>query len=255
MTAGEDQLLALGVIQEGETRDAAGDAQGGLKRFRQALRHVWLDAEAVDHGLDGVLALGIELRRVVELDNAPIDAHAHEALAGKLDQRCGVLALAIADDRREQRHRGVFRQPQHLVHHLADGLRGEVDAVIRAARHAGTREQQAQVVVDLGDRADGRSRIVRRRLLLDRDRRREAFDGIDVRLVHHGEELARIRGKRFHVAPLPLGIQGVERQRGFARAGKAGEHDQPVPRQIEIDVLEIVSARPADADILHSGAR
>ena len=95
-------------------------------------------------------------------------------------------------------------QLQHLIDHLAHGLRGEIDAVIGAARDAGAREEQAQVVVDLGDRADGRARVVRGRLLLDGDGRRQAFDAVDVRLVHHREELPRIRRQRLDVAPLAL---------------------------------------------------
>ena len=35
---------------------------------------------------------------------------------------------------------------------------------------------------------------------------------------------------------------------------KPGDHDQPVARQIEIDVLEVVRARAADADELAAGA-
>ena len=37
----------------------------------------------------------------------------------------------------------AFRQLHDLVDHLAHGLRREIDAVIRAARDAGAREQQA----------------------------------------------------------------------------------------------------------------
>ena len=70
----------------------------------------------------------------------------------------------------------AFGQPQHLVDHLAHRLGGEVDQMIGAARRARARKQQPQIVVDLGDRADRRARIVRGRLLLDGDRGREALD-------------------------------------------------------------------------------
>ena len=54
--------------------------------------------------------------------------------ARKILEHLGVLALAIADQRRQQRDRGVLGQLQHLVDHLADGLGGQIDAMVRAAR-------------------------------------------------------------------------------------------------------------------------
>ena len=140
------------------------------------------------------------------------------------------------------------RQREHLVDHLADGLRLQRVVVVRAARRADARVQQAQVVVDLGDGADGRARVVRGRLLLDRDRRRQALDVVDVGLLHHAQELARVGRQRLDVAALAFGVDRVEGQRGLARAGQAGDHDQLVARQVEIDVLEVVRPRAADAD-------
>ena len=69
---------------------------------------------------------------------------------------------------------------------------------------AGARKQQPQVVVDFGDRADGGARIVRAGLLLDGDRRRQPLDAVDVRLVHHRQELARVGRQRLDVAALAL---------------------------------------------------
>ena len=108
------------------------------------------------------------------------------------------------------------------------------------------RPEQAQVVVDLGHRADGRPRVARGRLLVDRDRRREPVDRVDVGLLHQAEELARVGGERLDVAALPLGVDRVEGKARLAGAGEAGDHDQGVARQLEVDVLEVVLARPGD---------
>ncbi len=72
---------------------------------------------------------------------------------------------------------------------------------------------------------------------------------IDVGLLHHLEELARIGAQRLDVAALPLGIDGVEGEAGFARAGQAGDHRQRLARDVDIDVLEIVLARAADGQV------
>jgi hypothetical protein len=168
-----------------------------------------------------------------------------------------VLAAPLLDQRRQQQRQLAVRGQQRLVDHLADGLRGQVDAMARAARQAGARVQQPQVVVDLGHRAHRGARIVRAALLLDGDGRRQTLDAVDVGLVHDGQELARVGRQRLDVAALPLGIERVEGQRGFARARQSREHDQPLARQIEVDIGQIVGAGAADADGLHgsSGCR
>ena len=120
----------------------------------------------------------------------------------------------------------------------------------RAVRLADARPQQAQVVVDLGHRADRRARVARGRLLVDRDRRREPLDRVDVRLVHLAEELARVGRQRLDVAALPLGVDRVEREARLARSRQPGDHDQRVARQRQRDVLEVVLARPGDDDLV-----
>ena len=140
------------------------------------------------------------------------------------------------------------RVPSGELHHLVDDLLGRLAddraPADRAVRLADARPQQAQVVVDLGDRADRRARVARGRLLVDRDRRREALDRVDVGLVHLAEELARVGRQRLDVAALALGVDRVEREARLARAGQPGDHDQRVPRQRQRDVLEVVLARP-----------
>jgi hypothetical protein len=76
--------------------------------------------------------------------------------------------------------------------------------------------------------------------------RRQAVDLVDVRLLHHLQKLARIGRQRFDVAPLSLGVDGVEGERGFSRARQPGKHHELVARDFQVDVLEIVLARAAD---------
>jgi hypothetical protein len=168
-----------------------------------------------------------------------------------------VLALPVHDDRREDHEprllvlRTAHRQGR--VDHLRNGHRGKLLLrMVRAIGVADARVEQAQVIVDLGDGPHRRARIVRRRLLLDRDRRRQAFDQVDVGLFHELQELPRVRRQRLDVAALPLRVQRVEGQRALARTGQPGDHDQPMPRQVEIQVLEVVRACTANADRIHA---
>ena len=87
-----------------------------------------------------------------------------------------------------------------------------------ADRPADPGVEQPQVVVNLGRRPDGRARVADAVLLPDRNRRADALDRVDVRLLHPLQELARVGRQRFDVAPLPFGIDRVEGQRRLARS-------------------------------------
>src|SRR5581483_11411802 len=137
---------------------------------------------------------------------------------------------------------------QHPVHHLRHGLALDRQAGGRRIGHAHAREQEAQVVVDLGDGADGEARVLGGRLLLDGDGRRQPVDVVDVGLLHHLQELARIGRQALDVAALAFRIDRVEGERGLARARQPREHDQRIARYLEVDVLEVVLARTPDVD-------
>src|SRR5581483_612859 len=115
--------------------------------------------------------------------------------------------------------------------------------------------QEAQVVVDLGGRRVSQKKIARRRLLVDRDRRREPVDVVDVGLLHHLQELARVGGERLDVAPLALGVDRVEGEARLAGPREAGDADEAIPRQPDGDVLQVVLAGPVDDGLVGSHAR
>jgi hypothetical protein len=115
--------------------------------------------------------------------------------------------------------------------------------------------EKPQVVVDLRDRADCGARVLGSRLLVDRYRRRQTFDEVDVGLVHLTEELAGIGRQRLDVTPLPLGVDRVEGERRLARSRDAREHDERVARQLEVNVAQIVLAGPADDERIRGPSR
>ena len=140
-------------------------------------------------------------------------------------------------------------QGQHLVDDLLDAL--ALDGVaVRAVRDADPGEQQPEVVVDLGDGADRRPRVAARALLVDRDGRRQAVDLVDVRLLHLAEELAGVRAEALDVAALALGVDRVEGEAGLAGAAQAGDDDEPVAREGDRHVLEVVFARTAHDELI-----
>ncbi len=231
---------------------AVGQGQGGLEALGQALGQVLAHPEAVDDRLDGVLLAQLELWQfVVEVDHLAVDPGAHEPLGAQLLQHLDVLALAVSNDRGEQHQLAALGQVEHRVDHLRDGLGVQFLAVIGAARRAHPGVHQAQVVVNLGHRAHRRARVVAGRLLFDGNCRRQALDAVDIGFLHHRQELPRVGRQRLDVAPLAFRVDGVEGQRGLARARQAREHDQLVTGQFDVDVGQVVGARAADADRLH----
>ena len=135
-----------------------------------------------------------------------------------------------------------------MIDHLRYGLAAQGQIVLGAIRRAYAGEQQAQIIVDFGNGANGRTRVVAGGFLFDRNGGREAFNQIDIGFVHHLQKLARIGGKAFHITALAFGIQGVERQRRFAAARQAGHHHELMAGNVEIDVFQVVGAGAADAD-------
>ena len=110
-------------------------------------------------------------------------------------------------------------------------------------------------VRELGHRAHGGARRLDRIGLLDRDRRANILDRVDLGLVEQVEELAGVRAERLDVASLPLGVERVKDERGLAGAAQAGDHDIAAERHIEVEALEIVLPDPAQADAFGFGGR
>ncbi len=198
----------------------------------------------VDDDLDRMPLVLVELRGFGDVHHLPVDADADEALPA-----CGVedavtLGLAVLDERAQDQEARALRQREDLVHDLLDGLPLDRMAV-GAVRDPDPREQQPQVVVDLGDRPDRGPRVPRRALLVDGDRRRQAVDLVDVRLLHLSQELPGVGAEALDVAALALGVDRVEGEAALARSRQARDDDEAVARERDVDVLEVVFARSA----------
>ena len=246
----ERELLAVDDVNHDE---ALGQGDSRLDRLREPRAQIGLHDEPVDDDFDRVLELLVEDDLVLEHLELAVDLHTREPVGAELLEDILVLAFAVADDRGVDRELRPFRKPQHLVDDRVDRLACDRPPADRAVRASDTRVQEAQVVVDLGDGADRRARVARGRLLVDRDRRREPVDRVDVGLLHHLQELARVGGERLHVTPLAFGVDRVERERRLARAGEPRDADQLVPRQRDGDVLEVVLAGTVDNQLVRGG--
>ena len=82
----------------------------------------------------------------------------------------------------------------------------------------------------------------------------ESLDHVHVGLVHLPEEHTGIGRQGLHEAAVPLRVDGVKRERGFARAGKPRHHHQLVAGDGEVDIFEIMDTRALNNDLCLHGA-
>src|SRR6202042_464984 len=159
---------------------------------------------------DRVLALLVERDLLPQLLGLAVDPDAREALLGDLLEKLRVLAFAAAHERREQLDPRSLGQLRDRIDDLLARLRADLAPALVTMRRSDARVKQAQIIVNFGDGADRRTRIARGRLLIDRDRGREALDVVDVGLLHLPQELPSVRRQGADVAALPFRIDLID---------------------------------------------
>ena len=155
-----------------------------------------------------------------------------------------------ADDGEEGVGAGAFGEGEEGGDDLVDGVALDDAAAVEAGDGAAAGVEEAEVVVDFGGGGDGGAGVAGLVLLLDGDGGGEAVHVVDVGFFDALEELAGVGGEGFDVAALAFGVDGVEGERGFARAGDAADDGEGVVGDVDVDVLEVVGARAADGDLV-----
>ncbi len=192
----------------------------------------------------------VQLGRAVQVDHQAVDAGPVETrLADRLEDLL-VLPLAPANHGSQEHQAGSLGHGQEAIEDLLGRLLADRGAALVTARLAQPGIEQPQVVVDLRHRGDRAAGIAGPRPLVDRNGRLEPLDQVHVGPLELMEELAGVEREAFDVLPLALGIEGVEGQGALPRPTGTGNHHQPVARDVQVDVAEVMDAGPADADLL-----
>src|SRR5207245_9361061 len=106
---------------------------------------------------------------------------------------------------------------QNGLNDLLAGLARDGFAAVGAVRNADGRVDDAKIIVNFRDGADGGARRARSSFLLDGDRRRKPFDDVDFGELNLVEKLARLGGKRQQDAELTLSVNCDESDGGVTR--------------------------------------
>lgn len=259
-------LKARGEMMEGprriETQEAFTVAlvESGLNGVVQAGDGIFVvaDAEAVDEeeGPGGrglmlrvhhlIAKVGVLLEEIFDAHHFSVHIEARESLlkidAKLLAQRTSCLAV----DWRENGEACAIAISLGRIDHVFGRVALHFFSTDGRDGVADTGKEQSQIVVDFGGGAHRGTRIAATDFLLDGDGGREALDIVALWLVHTSQELTGVGRKALHITALTFGIEGVEGERGFARAGESGDDHQTVSRNGHVDVLEVVDAGTFD---------
>jgi hypothetical protein len=191
-------------------------------------------------------------REVVQI---AVDPHADIAAFLGVGKHLFVHSLLSAHNGSEDQKTRALGKCEDAVDDLVGCLLTDFLAANGTVRNSDPRIKQAEIIVYFGYRSDSRTRILRSGFLINRNRGRQPFDGIDIRLVELPEKHSRIGGQRLDKAAVSLGINGIKRQRGLSRSGKSRQHNQFVTWNIDVNVFQIVYPHTADGNLIrHNSA-
>ncbi len=247
-----EELLFPGVRVE-DPKKAFPPKQGELHRLGDAGALLLLQDHPVNHQVNVVLLVLLQaeaLGLLQEVDD-PVHPHPGVAFLQELLEELPVLPLPSPHQGGHEDGPGAGGALEEAVGDLARRLLLNGTAALGAEGlpHAG--EEEAEVVVDLRDGAHGGAGVVARGLLVNGDGRGKPLNALHLGLVHHAQKLPGVAGEAFHVAPLPLGVDGVKGQGAFPRAGNPGDDDELAPGKLQADVLQVVLPSAPDDDAVH----
>ncbi len=194
---------------------SAGEFERGFDRFGKAFANALLHQQAIDDDFDRVIFAFVENDLFVELTDLAVDTGPQKTVFMQLFEFLFEFTFAATNERCENHHAFALGQFRNARYDLLDRLPRDRLPALMTMRLADRREQQAKKIVNFRHGSNRRTRRTRDRLLLDRDRGRQTFDRINVRLFKLIEELSSVRRQRFDITPLPLGIDRVERERSI----------------------------------------
>ena len=195
-----------------------------------------------------MVAFFVELDGFGDVEDVAVNAGAEETFVADAGEDIAEFAFAVADERGEEGELGGFAEGEDLVNDLTGGLRGDGTAALVAVGFADAGVEEAEVLVDFGGGGDGGAGVGGGGALFDGDGGGKAFDVVNVGFLELFEELAGVGGEALDVFALTFGVDGVKSETGFTGTAQAGDDDELVARQCEVNVLEVVLPGAGDDD-------
>ena len=210
--------------------------------------------QLVDHQFYEVRLVAVEGLHIAQVEYLSVYADLGVASLDELLEEVLVMTFAPLDYRSEQQEFLPFIFADDQVDYHIVGVLDHLLACGRGICGRGTGVEQTEEIVDFSHRSDGGTGIAAGGLLLYGDDGTQATHVIDLGTLHYAHKLAGVWRKRVHIPALAFGVDGVECERRLAAAGEAGDHDKPVPRNLERDILQIVRLRTCNLYEIHLSA-
>ncbi len=246
---GVDQMPGIMVqapvlhIQHGERAFAQG--KGRLHGTAYASPVPVLRLELVHDKFDEMGLVAVQGVDIGERGYLGVYAHLGIALLAQLLEELLVAALAPVDKRGEQQALPAVVFLQYQIHYALVGVSDHLPPGGGREGRGRSGEEKAQEVGDFRDGPHGGARIAPGGLLLYRDDGTESAYALHGRLLEYPHKVPGIGREGVHIAPPAFGADGVEGEGGLAAAAYPGDYHQLAPRDVHIDILEVVGAGSA----------
>ena len=213
-------------------------------------------ARAHAHAVDDDLDAHVRRRRVarpnaVDLAHRPSDDEATVAIfRQRLTERQELIGVLDSHWIRHERARPVER----LDRARGGDARGRAHrflAAIGARRHRLAREERGKVRLEIGHRRERRSTRLHGRAAIDGDGGGDRLEGIHRRALEALEKLPRVGAEALDEAPLPFGVERVERERRLSRAARPRQRDELPGGQLEVNPTEVVCPGASEENRKH----
>ena len=236
---GEEQLLT---VNDGNKHHPRAELEGCLHRIRTPLPFALPNDQTVDHRLNRVFFILIQLEFFRKVMNLTVNPYPDIARLAQVHKNLLVLPLAVADERRHNQDAAALGEVVNRIHNLLHRLGGDFPTALGAVGMTDPGEEQPQVIVNFGHRAHGGTRVFTRSFLVDGNGRAQTFDVVDIRFFHPAQKLAGICRERLHISALAFSINGIKGKRAFPRAGNTGDNDELITGDGDVYILQVVFA-------------
>ena len=152
LRAGETRRDEMRLAVDDQGDESVSQRDRLLDRLREARALLRREFHPVIDDFDRVAFVASEGDVLVETSNLPVDPHPHEALIAQLLKLLAVLPFAFEDDRRADEHVRTGPIEVCLFDDPVDGVALDDPVTLRTMRGTQAREEQAEVIEDLGDR-------------------------------------------------------------------------------------------------------
>ncbi|MBA7660351.1 hypothetical protein ES703_68353 [subsurface metagenome] len=154
----------------------------------------------------------IKLKLLRQVINSPINPNPDIACLAQVIKHRLILTLTVSNQRCQNHDTAILSKSFNSIHNLLHRLHSNLSSTFGAMGVTNPGKKQPQVIIDLGYSTHCRPWVFTRTLLVNRDGWAQPFYIINIGLFHPAQKLASISRQRFHIAALPLSIDGIKCQ-------------------------------------------